>query len=160
MFLLWPSGGVFSLLLGGYYKIRYSKVSKRLGYTIDCNSFGYGLVLHHYGTIVVGSGSRIGNFANILHGCTISRGGSTIGDYFFMGSGAIITRPVKIADNVKVASNSVVNRNVDANEVIAGAPAAVKRHEDSTWMEMYSGKDGEWVRRRKEVEKLRTTMMG
>lgn len=148
----------FPKLLYGYYKVKYLRLSERLGYTIDYNCFGYGLVLHHHGTIVVGSGSHIGNYANILHGSTISKGGSSIGDYFFMGSGAIITRPIKIADNVKVASNSVVNKSVEANSVIAGAPVTVKKQEDITWMEMYSGKEGEWVRRWKRVEELRIQM--
>ena len=151
-------GGAFPKLLFSLYKVKYLRLRERLGYTINYNCFGYGLVLHHQGTIVVGSGSHIGNYANILHGSTISKGGSSIGDYFFMGSGAIITRPVKIADNVKVASNSVVNKSVEANSVIAGAPATVKKQEDITWMEMYSGNEGEWVRRWKRVEKLRIQM--
>lgn len=151
-------GGGISRLLGFYYKLRYSRLSKKLGYTIDCYSFGYGLVLHHYGTIVVGSGSHIGNYANILHGCTISRGSSSIGDFFFMGSGSIITKSVKIENNVKVASNSVVNRSFSANVVIAGMPAETKKHDETTWVEMYSGNKGEWVQRWKRVEELRIQM--
>lgn len=75
-------GGKSCYILRGYYKWRFLRLSKELNYSIGCNCFSYGLVLHHYGTIVVGTDTRIGNFANILHSTTISRGGSSIGDFF------------------------------------------------------------------------------
>ena len=37
-----------------YYKYRFRKLGMKLGFTISENVFGYGLVIPHYGTIVVG----------------------------------------------------------------------------------------------------------
>ncbi len=76
-----------------------------------------------------------------------------------MGYGAIVTRHVEMGDNVKVAANSVVNKSVsDNNVVIAGSPATVKKQDNAIWMEMYSGKDGEWMKRYKRVEELKEHM--
>ena len=52
-----------------YYKYRFRKLGMKLGFTISENVFGYGLVIPHYGTIVVGSGNRVGNYA-VLHTST------------------------------------------------------------------------------------------
>lgn len=37
-----------------YYKWRYRKLGLKLGFSIGYKCFGYGLVIPHYGTIVVG----------------------------------------------------------------------------------------------------------
>lgn len=147
---------------GGYkcwfYKIRFNKLNFRCGFSIGVNTCGYGLVLHHYGTVIIGSDNRIGNYANILPSC-ISKSGSTFGDFLFVGYGAIVTRHVEMGDNVKVGANSVVNKSEpDSNIVIVGSPAAVKKHDEATWVEMYSGIDGEWMKRWKKVEELKTQM--
>ncbi len=41
----------------------------KLGYSIGYKCFSYGLVLPHYGTIVVGNSNRIGKYA-VLHTST------------------------------------------------------------------------------------------
>lgn len=56
-------GGVKCL----YYKIKYSKLSKKLGFSIGYNTFGYGLVIPHYGTIVVGGSNNCGNYYILQH---------------------------------------------------------------------------------------------
>lgn len=58
----------------------------KLGFTIAENVFGYGLVIPHYGTIVVGSGNRIGNYA-VLHTSTcITAGKKNIGDGLYLST--------------------------------------------------------------------------
>lgn len=68
------ANGSKNTLLFLFYKIKYSRTSQRLGFSIDYTSFGYGLVIPHYGTIVVGGPNKIGNFA-VLHTCTCIAGG-------------------------------------------------------------------------------------
>lgn len=138
--------------------MRFNKLSYRCGFSIGANTCGYGLVLHHHGTVIIGSDNRIGNYANILPSC-ISKSGCKFGDYLFVGYGAIVTRNVEMGDNVKVAANSVVNKSVtDSDVVIVGTPATVKKKDPALWMEMYSGKDGEWMKRWRRVENLKVRM--
>lgn len=68
----------------------------KLGFTIAENVFGYGLVIPHYGTIVVGSGNRIGNYA-VLHTSTcITAGKKNIGDGLYLSTGAKVLRDVQL----------------------------------------------------------------
>ena len=41
-------------IIFNYYYMRYYRLSLKLGFSIPLNVFGYGLVIPHYGTIVVG----------------------------------------------------------------------------------------------------------
>lgn len=140
------------------YRWLYNRMSYKCGFSIGADSCGYGLVLHHYGNVIVGTNNTIGNFANLLPSC-ISKSGSVFGDYLFMGYGAIVTSQVVMGDNVKIAANSVVNCKSKCEDVVlAGAPAIAKKNDKATWVEMYSGKDGEWINRLKKVEDLKIQM--
>ena len=61
----------------------------------------------------------------MLHTSTCVTGnGKTIGDAFYLSTGAKVTSKVIIGDNVSVGANSVVNKSfTDGNIMIAGAPA-------------------------------------
>ena len=78
----------------------------------------------HYGTIVVGESNNIGNYC-VLHTCTcITDNGKTIGNAFYLSTGAKVTSKVTIGDNVSVGANSVVNKSfIEGNMMIAGTPA-------------------------------------
>ena len=117
---------------GGYspYRIlneyRYRRLGIKLGFTIARNVFDYGLVIPHYGTIVVGSGNSIGRYA-VLHTATcITEGKKTIGDGFYLSTGAKVLKNVRIADNVSVGCNAVVYKDVEDPEMlVAGNPAQI-----------------------------------
>lgn len=152
-------GRLISVGLYMMYKFEYNRLSHKMGCSIGVNTCGYGLVLHHYGTIVIGSNNEIGNYANILPCTCIIKNESKIGNFFFMGYGSVITKKIQLGDNCKIAANSVVNRCYSHdNCVIVGSPADVKKIEERTWMEMYSGQDGEWISRWRKVEELKTQM--
>lgn len=142
-------------LLCQYYRCRYIRLSRKLGFSIDYNVFGYGLVIPHYGTIVVGGPNRIGNYA-VLHTSTcIAQGGKTIGDGLYLSSGSVITGACTLGDYVTVAPNSVVNKNFDSNIIIAGTPAVVKRINYPQWFE----RDGSvYLERFLRVESLKKQM--
>lgn len=138
-------------LLRAYYLYRYSKVSEKLGFSIDYNAFDYGLLIPHYGTIVVGGPNKIGKFS-VLHTSTCIAGeGKTIGDFFYLSSGSQVVGNVNIGDGVSVAAHSLVNKNTPSNVLVAGAPAKVVKEGYPTWCE----RDGdEYVSRQRKVEKL------
>lgn len=137
------------------YRMLYRRVGRRLGFSIGCNVFGYGLIIPHYGTIVVGNSNRIGNYA-VLHTSTcISDNGKKIGDAFYLATGAKMTSKIIIGDNVSVGANSVVNKSFpEGNVMIAGAPARIIK-DDVPWYI----RDGEQYKSKVEaVEYLRHKM--
>lgn len=110
-------------LLGLYHRLRYRKLGIKLGFSIGSESIGYGAVIPHYGTIVIGCDNKLGNYAVLHTGTCISNNGKIIGDAIYLATGAKITSKVTIGDNVSVGANSVVNKSFGSNIMIAGVPA-------------------------------------
>lgn len=135
-----------------YYRWLYNKKSLQLGFSIDYNVFSYGLVIPHYGTIVVGGPNKIGSYA-VLHTSTcIAGSGKEIGTAFYLGSGSQCVGELTLGDNVSVASHSLVNKSFESNVLLAGAPAKIVRSSIVPWYE----RDGmEYKQRIEKVEKLK-----
>lgn len=114
-----------------HYKV--AKLGIKCGFSIGHNSIGYGVVIPHYGTIVVNDNARIGNFA-VLHTCTCIAGGNkVIGDGLYLSTGSQIVGSLKLGDGVTVAAHSLVNKSFDNNILLAGAPCVVKNGNYSVW---------------------------
>lgn len=100
-----------------------------LGFTIPVNTFGAGLKLNHYGTIVVNRHARIGRFCDIHVDVNIGQGMTekdvpVIGDNVWIGPGAKIYGDITIADGIMIGANSVVNKSFTEPDItIAGVPA-------------------------------------
>ena len=105
----------------------------KMGYTIGMDVFGYGLVLPHRGTIIVGGSNRIGNYA-VLHTSTcIVDSASVIGDGLYLSTGAIISNHVDLGNDVSIAANSTVTKSMQRGSVLlAGTPAEIKK-ESYAW---------------------------
>lgn len=110
-----------------YHRIRYHNLGLKLGFSINYKVLGYGVVIPHYGTIVIGSGNKIGNFA-VLHSSTcIDENVKSIGDGLYLSTGAKIIKSVRLGDNISIAANSVVNKDFPyENCLLAGMPAEKK----------------------------------
>lgn len=115
-----------------YYRWRYDILGLKTGISIAPDTFGYGLSIPHYGSIVVGK-NKIGNFAVIFQDTTISGNEKKIGDFFYLSAGAKITSKVSIGNNVSVAANSVVTKSFGDNLLIGGVPAKVLKDEYPSW---------------------------
>lgn len=127
-----PKRNLWQRLLCWYHSIRYSRLSMKLGFTMGCNCFGYGLLIPHYGTIVINGEARVGNFA-VLHTCTNIAGKKQIGDGFYLSTGSQIVGDITISDNVTVASNSLVNKSVESDKLVGGVPAKVLKDDYTPW---------------------------
>ena len=98
-------------------------MSIKTGIFIPIKTFGKGLALPHYGTIIVHESARFGDYCVIQAGVNISddvRGG----DYVYLAPGVKINEKLTIADHVIVGSNCVVTHSVkDEGCTVAGVPA-------------------------------------
>lgn len=121
--------GLSAAVIGRYHKFRFHCLSVKLGMTIPVNSFGPGLSIPHYGTIVVHGNARIGKNCRLQEGVTIgatngSHEAAVIGDNCYFGSGAKVIGAVRIADDVAVGANAVVTADItEPGTTWAGAPA-------------------------------------
>lgn len=137
-----------------YYHYLYKKISLRLNFSIGPDVFGYGLLIPHYGTIVINSKARVGNFA-VVHTCTNIAGKKIVGDALYLATGSQIVGDITIGDNVSVAANSLVNKDCDSNTLVGGVPSRVLRNNYPAWY-IRDGKTFE--ERVYRVERLRKEM--
>lgn len=120
-------------------KIKFHRLSIKLGFSIPINVFGPGLAIVHYGTIVVSPGARIGANCRIHEGVTIGATNgetkaATIGDNVFIGSGAKIIGDITISSNVAIAANAAVVKDVICENgcTVGGVPAKIISSNDSS----------------------------
>ncbi|MBT2163551.1 LbetaH domain-containing protein [Zobellia barbeyronii] len=137
-----------------YYNLRvFNKLGAKLGFSIGYNVFGYGLLIPHYGTIVINSGTSAGNFC-VLHTSTcIGGSGKRIGNGLYLASGAqIMGGNVELGNNVSISASSMVNKSFkESNILLAGLPATLRK-ESLPWYK----RDGETYETRIErIKELR-----
>lgn len=89
--------------------------------SLSCN-IGGGLLIPHPNGIVIHPNAVIGANCLIFQQVTIA-GACHIGSHVDIGAGAKILGPLVVGDNVRVGANSVVTKDVFANDVVAGVPA-------------------------------------
>ena len=149
--------GLLSKLLLAFHYAKYEKLGIKLGFTIGSDALGYGVVIPHYGTIVVGNTNRIGNYAVLQTSVCISSNGKIIGDGLYMGTGAKITSKVKLGNNISVGANSLVNKDCEQDNVLLGGmPAKVIRQEETWYIRDSVGRTGNtYYQRVMKVEELK-----
>ena len=115
--------GAFAKLYKKYLSIRYKQMSVKTGIQIGINTFGKGLGLFHYGSIVVNGSARFGDYCVIQSDVNVSAGVQG-GNEIYIAPGAKILENVQIADHVIVGANAVVSKSIaEANTSWGGAPA-------------------------------------
>ena len=101
---------------------RYKQLSVKTGIQIGINSFGKGLALFHYGSIVVNGTASFGDFCVVQNDVNIStgvRGGNEI----YIAPGAKMLENVAIADHVIIGANAVVCKDIKEASTSWGGPA-------------------------------------
>ncbi len=93
---------------------------------------GRGIMIDHATAVVVGETAVVGDDASILHGVTLGGSGKDTGDRHpkigrgvMIGAGAKILGNIRVGDCARVASGSVVLKDVPANRTVAGVPAKI-----------------------------------
>lgn len=128
------TGGILDKIRLLYYYRLYRILGLKLGFSIGCDTLGYGVVIPHYGTIVVGHSNKIGNYA-VLHTSTcISDNGKVIGDGLYLSTGVKITTKNVLGNYISIGANSLVNRSYEKNNLlIGGIPAGIIKDKYEPW---------------------------
>lgn len=123
------------------YKIKFRRLSLKLGFSIPTNVFGPGLSIPHYGTIVVNANAKVGSNCR-LHACVNigASGGSKkapiIGDNVYIGPGTILFGDIEIVNNVTIGANATVNKSFNEEYcVLAGTPAKIVKRNMPNWLD-------------------------
>ena len=91
--------------------------------TIPPHTFGKGLYIPHYGSIVVNASARFGDYCVIQNGINISEGVKG-GNHIYIGTGAKLMMNVKIADDVIIVANAVLIKDVCTPNIVVGGISA------------------------------------
>lgn len=116
------------LLLQHFYRLRC--LLYKTGIQIPSNTCDPGLQIWHYGHIIINQATSIGKNLTIYPGVEIGTkypGGECpiIGDNVFIGAGAKIFGKIKIGNNVTIAANAVVVKDIPDNAIVGGVPAQI-----------------------------------
>lgn len=95
-------------------------------------SIGPGFYIGHYGNIIVNGKAIIGENCNISQGVTIGESGygqksgvPVIGDRVYIAANAVVVGKIHVGNDVIIAANSLVNRDVPEHTTVVGVPAKV-----------------------------------
>ena len=116
--------GPLSRLLCKITTLRLKLLGAKLGFSITPNTFGPGLYIVHWGSIVISSKAKIGQNARV-HSCVNISGAPTIGKNIYLAPGAIIMGDITIGDNVSIGANAVVTSSFPDDVVVLGNPARI-----------------------------------
>lgn len=127
-------------LLKLYYKIRFASIKRKRQIEIASEAkIGGGLYIGHAYCIIINPKAILGSNVNIHRGVLIGQenrgeraGAPIIGNNVWIGVNASIVEKVNIGDNVLIAPNSFVNRDVPSNSVVFGNPCVIKFKENAT----------------------------
>lgn len=118
-----------------FLRLRFRKQSIKYGFEIPLNCFGKGLSIAHIGPIIINGNVKIGENCRIHVGVNIGTAAGyadktpILGNNIYIAPGVKIFGDIKIADNVVIGANAVVNKNIETSSVtIAGVPAKIIKY--------------------------------
>lgn len=121
---------IIDKLIYKLYQYRRFRIGVMCNFSIPLNVVDEGLAIAHIGPIIINNQAKIGKNCRIHVGVNIgTKAGSPgmapiIGDNIYIGPGAKLFGKIKIADNIAIGANSVVNKDfVEPGITIAGVPA-------------------------------------
>lgn len=125
---------------GKYYSWRLKHLTRKYGVEFLGNrNIGAGLIIGHWGRIIINGNAIFGNEIMITHGVTIGRdirgkraGAPTFGNKVCIRTNSTIVGNITIGDDVLIAPNTFVNFDVPSHSVVIGNPATIHYKENAT----------------------------
>lgn len=123
-----------------FFAVLRRKYFKRYGIEIFTNmNIGKGLVIGHWGRIVIHGDAKIGSQCMITHNVTIGRdirgkrkGVPIIGDRVAIRTNSTVVGNIVIGNDVLIAPNTFVNFNVPDHSIVIGNPAKIIPRENAS----------------------------
>ena len=127
-------------LLNFYYRFMYRRICDKHGIEIPRSTIiGGGLYIGHPYNITINASVVIGKNVNIHKGVTIGQenrgkreGVPSIGNYVWIGINSTIVGRISIGDDVLIAPNSYVNKDVPPHSIVIGNPWTIIHSERAT----------------------------
>lgn len=109
---------------------RFTEITTGISLPVQAR-IGKGLLIHHFGGIIVHSEAVIGEYCTIYHGVTLGdRGGwggaPCVGNRVMIGAGAKLIGDITVGDECRIGANAVVRTSIPPRSVVATAPVTVK----------------------------------
>lgn len=123
-----PPQTLIKKMLLGWHKYRLRVYSRITGCQIPPHTLGFGVKIYHWGWMIVNTKAKIGKNLTIYPGVTVggaNTGVPKIGDNVFLGLGCKVFGGIHIGNNVIVAPNAVVVKDVPDDCVVGGVPAKI-----------------------------------
>ncbi len=128
-------GSLYHKLMCMYYKFKHLRLGLKYNIQIGPNKCGYGLRINH----IIGGGGvllnieKAGNYCSFNSGVLLGKKDSKdshplLGDYVAFGPGAKAFGKIKVGNNVFVAPNAVVTKDVPDNAIVGGIPAKIIKY--------------------------------
>lgn len=113
-----------------YYTIKWKQLSNKYGIYIHPNTVGKGLYIPHFNGGIQLNCISMGDFCSVSSGVVVGNKGSQdnraiIGNNVGLTIGCKVIGKVVLGNNVIVAPNSVVIKNIPDNAVVSGVPAKI-----------------------------------
>ncbi len=127
-------------LWGDIEFLKLKKLSRKTGIDLYENlNIGKGLIIGHWGRIVMNGGAKFGNDIMLTHNVTIGRdvrgkrkGSPTIGSRVCIRANSCVVGNITIGDDVLIAPNTFVNFDVPSHSIVVGNPASVHHRDNAT----------------------------
>jgi serine acetyltransferase/coenzyme F420-reducing hydrogenase beta subunit len=127
-------------IIGAYFRHKLDNIERKTGIHIEGNpNFGRGLIIGHYGRIIINGAAQFGEQIYITHGVTVGqnatgrrKGTPVIGNKVRIGANASIVGNVRIGNDVLIAPNAFVNVDVPDHSVVVGNPCQIHHKENAT----------------------------
>ena len=113
-----------------YYTIKWKRLSNMYRIYIHTNTVGKGLYIPHFNGGIQLNCISMGDFCSVSSGVVVGNKGSQdnraiIGNNVGLTIGCKVIGKVVLGNNVIVAPNSVVIKNIPDNAVVSGVPAKI-----------------------------------
>jgi serine O-acetyltransferase len=125
---------------GKYYRWKMKKLENKTGFSFEDNiTIGDGLIIGHWGKIVINGQVQFGNQMFITHGVTVGRdirgkraGVPKFGDRVCIRTNSTIVGGIQIGNDVLIAPNTFVNFDVPDHSIVIGNPAKIHHRDNAT----------------------------